>query len=254
VQDNDTRILFDYADILCYNNEGELNETSWTDGTGVSHSYQHIHPDNMLDLDGSYVEDGDHIGEVGTVRLGKALWWMLARMAGWNGIDNSTSTTTTATGSTTTTTGASTSTTSVAVSATTSTVFASTTSVPATACIDTDHDSYGENCPAGPDSDDSDPFLHEAPSCSVTIVPRALGWFLGDTTKTRFAVAVGARGAQFDDDTDVRWETGAISTVKTWAFMKRIMLIKMSIDGATLGKGEYRVLIGGCLGAVALVR
>jgi hypothetical protein len=43
----------------------------------------------MMDYDGSWnlvahTEDGDHIGEVGTVRLAKAMWWMLARMAGWN--------------------------------------------------------------------------------------------------------------------------------------------------------------------------
>ena len=25
----------------------------------------------------------DHIGELGAVRLAKAMWWMLARMAGW---------------------------------------------------------------------------------------------------------------------------------------------------------------------------
>ena len=35
------------------------------------------------------IEDGDHIGEVGALRLGKALWWLLARLAGWDG--NSTS-------------------------------------------------------------------------------------------------------------------------------------------------------------------
>jgi len=29
--------------------------------------------------------DGDHIGEVGALRLGKALWWLLARIAGWDG-------------------------------------------------------------------------------------------------------------------------------------------------------------------------
>jgi len=40
----------------------------------------------MLDLSGSYAEDGDHIGQRGALRLAKAMWWMLARMAGWNGI------------------------------------------------------------------------------------------------------------------------------------------------------------------------
>ena len=38
----------------------------------------------MLNLDGSTTEDGDHIGEKGAIRLAKALWWMLARIAGWD--------------------------------------------------------------------------------------------------------------------------------------------------------------------------
>jgi hypothetical protein len=38
-----------------------------------------IHPDN---LGGTEV---GHIGTVGALRLGKAMWWMLARIAGWDG-------------------------------------------------------------------------------------------------------------------------------------------------------------------------
>jgi hypothetical protein len=79
------RVLFDYADILCWNDANEQNTGSWS-----GHSYPQIHPDNRLDYDDAWnrvtaVEDGDHIGEVGALRLGKALWWMLARIAGWDG-------------------------------------------------------------------------------------------------------------------------------------------------------------------------
>lgn len=69
-----TAILFDYADILCYNNSGELS-TAWYEG----HTYPVIHDDNY---------EGDptgHIGMVGAIRLAKAMWWMLARIAGWDG-------------------------------------------------------------------------------------------------------------------------------------------------------------------------
>jgi uncharacterized protein YjdB len=85
-----SRILFDYADILCWNNEGEQHMVDWNDG-GDIRSHAQIHPNNMMDYDASWntvahSEDGDHIGEVGTVRLAKAMWWMLARMAGWDGV------------------------------------------------------------------------------------------------------------------------------------------------------------------------
>lgn len=87
VAQDPSRILFDYADILCWSNSGEQFITDWNDGGSVR-PHAHIHPDNMMDYDASWnlvehVEDGDHIGEVGTVRLAKALWWLLARMSGW---------------------------------------------------------------------------------------------------------------------------------------------------------------------------
>lgn len=66
-------VLFDYADILCYNDEGALQETKWSDI-----GYQIIHPDNDT-------EDTGHISNAGAIRLAKAMWWMLARLAGWDG-------------------------------------------------------------------------------------------------------------------------------------------------------------------------
>lgn len=77
---DETRILFDYADILAWDDAGLENLIAYG-----SLSYQMIADDNMLDMDGSYSEDGDHIGERGALRLAKAMWWMLARMAGWEG-------------------------------------------------------------------------------------------------------------------------------------------------------------------------
>ncbi len=68
------RILFDYADILCYDDDGSVNMTSWN-----GHSYPVITPTNLGD--GSV----GHIGNAGALRLAKAQWWMLARIAGWNG-------------------------------------------------------------------------------------------------------------------------------------------------------------------------
>jgi hypothetical protein len=82
---NNSRILFDYADILCWNDSDQQNLVSWVDAGGTNQIFPVIHPENMLDLNGGYVEDGDHIGQRGAIRLAKALWWLLARIAGWVG-------------------------------------------------------------------------------------------------------------------------------------------------------------------------
>ena len=69
-----TRILFDYADILCYDDDGTRATTTWN-----GHTYPLITSKNL----GS--ADIGHIGAAGRLRLAKAMWWMLARIAGWDG-------------------------------------------------------------------------------------------------------------------------------------------------------------------------
>jgi hypothetical protein len=86
---DESRILFDYADILCWNNSGEKYTANWNDN-GTLRSHANIHPDNVKDYDSSWnviaYQGGDyHIGEVGCLRIAKAMWWMLARIAGWDG-------------------------------------------------------------------------------------------------------------------------------------------------------------------------
>ena len=70
-----SRILFDYADILCYDADGSTNTATW-DG----HTYPIITTTNVSPTNGNY-----HISEAGALRLAKAMWWMLARIAGWDG-------------------------------------------------------------------------------------------------------------------------------------------------------------------------
>ena len=70
-----SRILFDYADILAWNDAGVENRKAWN----TVNQYQEIHANNLGD--GSV----GHIGSAGALRLGKAIWVMLARIAGWSG-------------------------------------------------------------------------------------------------------------------------------------------------------------------------
>ena len=72
-------VLFDYADILCYNDSNEKSEASWTDDLGTVHTFIIGHRENVG------VEETGHISFDGSLRLGKAMWWMLARIAGWDG-------------------------------------------------------------------------------------------------------------------------------------------------------------------------
>lgn len=67
--------FFDYADILCYDDDGTPATETW-DG--------HTFPVGTVANVGSD-ETGGHITNVGAMRLAKAVWWMLARMAGWDG-------------------------------------------------------------------------------------------------------------------------------------------------------------------------
>ena len=46
-------IFFDYSDILEYNNSGELHTADWNDN-GTIRAHRQIHPDNLLDYDGSF--------------------------------------------------------------------------------------------------------------------------------------------------------------------------------------------------------
>lgn len=74
VRADESRILFDYADILCYDNDGKITTTKWN-----GHTYPVCTEANEYPI-----WDG-HISQVGAIRLAKATWWMLARIAGWDG-------------------------------------------------------------------------------------------------------------------------------------------------------------------------
>jgi hypothetical protein len=73
-------VLLDYADILCWDG-GTVNTTEWG-----GHTYQIGHPDlasGERGYDGG--DGGSHITAAGCEKLAKGLWWLLARVAGWEG-------------------------------------------------------------------------------------------------------------------------------------------------------------------------
>jgi hypothetical protein len=74
VKANLTRILFDYADILSYDDNGNLSTQTWNGHTFPSIATINFTPQTI-----------GHISNAGAIRLAKAQWWMLARIAGWDG-------------------------------------------------------------------------------------------------------------------------------------------------------------------------
>jgi len=71
---DETRILFDYADILCWSNSGVQSTQTYN-----TYTYPAIVPENYTPI------TQGHISDIGSIRLAKAMWWMLARIAGWDG-------------------------------------------------------------------------------------------------------------------------------------------------------------------------
>jgi hypothetical protein len=88
----------------------------------------------------------------------------------------------------------------------------------------------------------------------VKLIPSSLGWLLGEKEKTRRLLVIGTKGTVFDANTPVRWETDAIAVLSKRVLFKRFMFMKVSIDGAALARGDYRVLIGTCSGKLTLVK
>lgn len=74
VKSDSLRILFDYADILCHDDDGTHTTINWNNHTIPTITARNNFPVTI-----------GHISDAGAIRLAKAMWWMLARIAGWDG-------------------------------------------------------------------------------------------------------------------------------------------------------------------------
>ncbi len=102
------------------------------------------------------------------------------------------------------------------------------------------------------DVDDSDPFYTNIlPNCTVKIIPKVLGWLIGDKEKTRSLLVIGARGTEFGDSPVIKWESESITTLSQHVFFKRFMFMSVKFNGEPLDKQDYRVLIDDCEGKIS---
>ena len=85
--------------------------------------------------------------------------------------------------------------------------------------------------------DVTDPFYDDTcPTCTLIIIPRILGRLIGDKEVTRTFFILSPQGAEFDDSTVVKWESDSIEVVSRHIFFKRLMIMKVKINGSGFEK------------------
>ena len=73
------KVLFDFADLEAWSADGTEQSTYFHEGSGLNIPYWHE------DWSTGQQNEFGHINEAGTVMKAKAMWWLLARIAGWDG-------------------------------------------------------------------------------------------------------------------------------------------------------------------------
>jgi len=121
-------------------------------------------------------------------------------------------------------------------------------------CVDADGDGYGENCPAGPDCDDSDSAVHEnctAP-CTLKVVPKTILKITSFINPVHGFVLIGDENTSFSRDDAPAWELDAITPLLRVRLGRRIILAIVLLHPLKLQAGESTVTAGDCSGPVTV--
>ena len=124
----------------------------------------------------------------------------------------------------------------------------------AVVCVDADGDGYGENCPAGPDCDDSDPAVHDnctAP-CTLKVVPKTILKITSFVNPVHVFVLIGDENTSFTRQDVPEWELDAITPLLRVRLGRRIILAIVLLHPFKLEAGESAVTVGDCSGSVTV--
>lgn len=75
------KVLFDFADLEAWSQNGTEQNNYYHSGSGLNIPYWH---NDWTKNNPPYYQEG-HINEAACVNKAKAMWWLLARIAGWDG-------------------------------------------------------------------------------------------------------------------------------------------------------------------------
>jgi hypothetical protein len=113
-------------------------------------------------------------------------------------------------------------------------------------CIDKDNDTYGDNCSAGPDCDDTDPSIHEGcPTCEVKIIPKQIFKLLAIINPIHPFIISAAKdsGVEFARPIEIDWGTEAINDLLKVRIGKRIILGVWLVRPLKLVAGDFDVTV-----------
>ena len=122
-----------------------------------------------------------------------------------------------------------------------------TTTIPAGNCIDSDSDTYGENCAAGPDCDDNDPAIHEGcpTSCDLQIRPKTFSLLKSVIAPVQFfSIKVDRNNSMsFSEPICIYWESDGIDDIVKLRIGEKTIIGFVRVDPANLTAGNFTVQV-----------